>query len=52
MRRFRLAKHLCVVPGSYTEEGGHRGALFLLEFLRSRKIISILRMKEPYTAFH
>ena len=31
MRRFRLAKHLCVVPGSYTEEGGHSGALLILE---------------------
>ena len=31
MRRLRLGKHLAVAPGSYTEEGGHRGALFLLD---------------------
>jgi DNA-binding LacI/PurR family transcriptional regulator len=31
MRRLRLARHLSVVPGSFTEEGGHAGALALLE---------------------
>ena len=31
MRGLRLAKYLTVVPGSFTEEGGHAGALALLE---------------------
>jgi DNA-binding LacI/PurR family transcriptional regulator len=31
MRRLRLAKHVRVVAGSFTEDGGHRGALTLLE---------------------
>lgn len=31
MRRLRLTKHVCVVAGSYTEEGGTLGALALLE---------------------
>jgi DNA-binding LacI/PurR family transcriptional regulator len=30
MRRLRLARHIVVVGASYTEEGGHRGALALL----------------------
>jgi DNA-binding LacI/PurR family transcriptional regulator len=31
MRVLRLRKHAVVVPGSYSEEGGHSGALLLLE---------------------
>lgn len=31
MRRLRLARHIEVIPGSFTEEGGHNGALRLLE---------------------
>jgi DNA-binding LacI/PurR family transcriptional regulator len=31
MRELRLGPHRLVVPGSFTEEGGHRGALLLLE---------------------
>ena len=31
MRKLRLARHSSVVPGSFTEEGGHNGALLLLE---------------------
>lgn len=31
MRRLRLAKYTLVVPGTFTEEGGHNGALRLLE---------------------
>jgi DNA-binding LacI/PurR family transcriptional regulator len=31
MRKLRLGKHALVVPGSFTEEGGHNGALRLLE---------------------
>ena len=31
MRALRLGKHTMVVPGTFTEEGGHNGALLLLE---------------------
>jgi DNA-binding LacI/PurR family transcriptional regulator len=31
MRRQRLARYITVAPGSYTEEGGHRGALVVLD---------------------
>jgi DNA-binding LacI/PurR family transcriptional regulator len=31
MRRFHLQKHRTVVPGSFTEEGGHSGALRILD---------------------
>jgi DNA-binding LacI/PurR family transcriptional regulator len=31
MKRLRLAKHMQVVRGSFTEEGGHGGALILLQ---------------------
>jgi DNA-binding LacI/PurR family transcriptional regulator len=31
MRALRLGKHAVVVPGAFTEEGGHNGALRLLE---------------------
>jgi DNA-binding LacI/PurR family transcriptional regulator len=31
MREMRLARNGCVVPGAYSEEGGHSGALLLLE---------------------
>lgn len=31
MRRLRLTRHMSVIAGSYTEEGGHRGALTLLQ---------------------
>jgi DNA-binding LacI/PurR family transcriptional regulator len=31
MRRLRLAKHITVMASSFTEEGGHSGALALLE---------------------
>lgn len=31
MRRLRLGKYVEVVPGNFTEEGGHNGALRLLE---------------------
>lgn len=31
MRDLRLAKYIKVVAGSYTEDGGHRGALALLD---------------------
>jgi DNA-binding LacI/PurR family transcriptional regulator len=31
MRALRLGKHIRVVAGSYTEDGGHEGALMLLD---------------------
>jgi DNA-binding LacI/PurR family transcriptional regulator len=31
MKRLRLTRHVQVVPGSYTEEGGHAGALALVD---------------------